>query len=220
VSSTTLEVEAAPLVMAATRWRTNAELVEACARLGYLRKTDVVLDATYGRGVFWRRWRPDTLICHDLKLDGVDFRRLPEATSSVDVVVLDGPYKLNGTDAGEGERYGVDVSARWQDRHALICAGITEAARVVRPEGWLLVKCQDQVCSGAVRWQTHEFTRHAEGLGFTLVDSLLMLGGRAQPPGRSQVHARRNYSTLLVLRAPTWRTSEIDGQASLLEAVS
>lgn len=202
----------APPVLAATAWPTNGHLIEAAAQLGYLRRSDVVVDATYGRGVYWRRWQPDTLIAHDLKLDGVDFRKLPEADRSVDVVVLDGPFKLNGTDAGDGERYGVDIPASWQGRHALICEGITEAARVLRLRGKLLVKCQNQVCSGKVRWQTRIFAEHAESLGFELVDELLLLRrgkGRTQPKrtrkdGKPSVqqHAHRNYSSLLVLRAP------------------
>ncbi len=76
----------------------------------------------------------------------------------------------------------------------------TEAHRVLTPGGYLLLKCQDQVCSGQVRWQTREFADHAEQLGMRLVDALHLLGHRPQPAGRRQVHARRNYSTLLVLR--------------------
>lgn len=195
-------------VLAAARWRTNADLIADVARIGYLRTTDVVLDATYGRGVFWRRFRPDRLICHDTRTDGVDFRKLPEPDHSVDVEVLDGPYKLNGRPSDPDERYGVDIPARWQDRHALICDGITEAARVVRRGGLLLVKCQDQVCSGAVRWQTRIFADHAETVGFDQVDRFdRVTTPRAQPERKRkdgapsvQQHAARNLSSLLVLR--------------------
>lgn len=50
------------------------------------------------------------------------------------------------------------------------------------------------------RWQTIEFTNHAVGLGSRLVDQLHLPSYRPQPAGRRQVHARRNYSTLLVLQ--------------------
>jgi hypothetical protein len=92
------------------------------------------------------------------------------------------------------------VGVPWQDRMQLCRDGITECVRVLRFKGFLLVKCQDQVCSAQVRWQTHDFAAHAESLGCRLVDALYLTSYRAQPEGRSQQHARRNYSTLLVLR--------------------
>lgn len=193
-------------VLAATAWPTNAHMIEDVAELGYLGGD--VLDCTYGYGTFWKRWRPKVLIGCDLdpakSLIGysVDFTALPGPWSeSFDAVVFDPPYKLNGTptDAVD-ERYGVHVVRTWQDRLDLIEAGIYECVRVLKPKGYLLIKCQDQVCSGQVRWQTRIFADHAEDCGTTLVDRFDMLGGRPQPEGRRQVHARRNMSTLLVLR--------------------
>jgi hypothetical protein len=193
-------------ILAAHPWRSNAELIEACAQLGYLRADALTLDATFGRGVFWQTWRPERLVTMDLKATGrlrADFTRLPFPDDTFGQVVLDGPYKLNGTDQGEGRRYGVDRYDSWQGRHRLICDGITDCARVLEPLGVLLVKCQDQVCSGAVRWQTDEFTRHAEKLGLTKIDRLDMLGHhRPQPDGRRQVHAHGRPSTMLAFRAP------------------
>lgn len=119
--------------------------------------------------------------------------------------------------------YGITSYASVEDRHDLIRAGITECARVTARH--LMVKCQDQVNAGSVRWQTREFADHAEGCGFRLVDMLFLVGGRQQPPrhrrctvcapgepyrscvecggtGRvpsAQQHAARNYSTMLVL---------------------
>lgn len=193
-------------VPAVHRWTTNGHLIADCARLGYLRPDVLTLDATFGRGVFWRCWQPARLITNDrykgTSMLRADFRRLPFPARTFGQVVLDGPYKLNGTDQGEGERFGVEVYASWQARHRLICDGITECARVLEPGGALLVKCQDQVCAGAVRWQTDEFTRHAEALGLTKVDRLDMLRSRPQPAGRSQVHAHGRPSSLLVFRSP------------------
>jgi SAM-dependent methyltransferase len=192
-------------ILAAHAWPTNAHLIEACAQLGYLSTAAVTLDATHGLGVFWRRWRPGRLVTLDLATEADvrgDFTRLPFPDATFDAVVHDGPYKLNGTDQGEGRRYGVHRYAGWQARHQLIRDGITDCARVLRPGGRLLVKCQDQVCSGHVRWQTDEFTRHAESLGLVKIDRLDRLGHRPQPGGRRQVHAHGRPSTLLVFRKP------------------
>lgn len=188
-------------VNAAHAWRNNAELIVACRTLGYLRDDAYTLDPTYGRGTFWKLWRPERLVRHDLKLDGVDFTALPHADREFDAITFDPPYKLNGTATpAVDERYGVDAYMSQPERHRLIRQGIIECVRVLATDGVLLVKCQDQVNAGRVRWQTREFADAAEAHGCRLVDMLHMLGGRPQPEGRRQVHARRNYSTMLVLR--------------------
>lgn len=198
------------LVMAISTAKNNAELIAQCHQLGYLRDEWSTLDPTYGLGRFWALWRPIELVASDLDPAkspqgvSIDFRSMPWPDGTFDAVVLDGPYKLNGTSTGRGAAtsdadYGVTTWASWQDRHQLIRDGITECARVHNGVGFLLVKCQDQVCGGKVRWQTREFADHAESIGYRLVDVLHLPSYRAQPECRRQEHARRNYSTLLVL---------------------
>lgn len=192
-------------ILAADTYRSNAELIETCFELGYLNDDWSILDVTYGRGTFWKTHRPPKLVTNDIRPFADfqdDFRVLHWPDDLWSAIVFDPPYKLNGrTDGAEvDERYGVHEYTRWQDRMALIKEGIHECLRVVRNGGYLLLKCQDQVCSGKVRWQTLEFTLEANTAGAELIDHLLMLGHRPQPEGRRQVHARRNYSSLLVFR--------------------
>lgn len=193
-------------VLAIRSRATNAELIADCARLGYLRKEWRTLDPTYGLGTFWKQWRPNDLVASDIEVDkspiglSVDFSEMPFEDGDFDCVVLDPPYKLNGRSQEKtDERFGVHVYVSWQERMDLIRRGLTECARVLG-DGYLLLKCQDQVCSGKVRWQTLEFTKHAESLNLGLVDRFDFLSYRAQPKGRRQIHARRNSSTLLVFR--------------------
>lgn len=186
--------------------RTNAELIADCHTLGYLRDTDRVLDPTYGLGRMWRNWTPPDLTASDLNplLAPLcrDFTDTGWPDLEFDAVVFDPPYKLNGTSTGRGAAssdrdYGVEHRASWQGRHDLIRRGITELARITRRT--LIVKCQDQVCGGRVRWQTLEFADHATTAGFNVVDVLHVVGSRPQPGGRTQRHARRDYSTALIL---------------------
>lgn len=223
-----------PPVLSIDKYRHNGELIAAVARLGYLRPEHRVLDATYGLGVWWRTWRPDVLVAHDIDPakapDGpADFTALPYRDGEFDAVTLDGPYRLNGRPDENFDRpYGTHVRTRWQDRMDLCVRGIIECARVTKPGGVLLVKGQDQVVSGAVRWQTRIFADAGEGAGCTLIDRLDYLSHRPQPATRPcgrcdglgvlgdlgrcgacegrgevatrQVHARRVSSTLLVFR--------------------
>ena len=99
-----------------------------------------------------------------------------------------------------------DVLCHIPGRPSLIC----EMHRVLKPGGIMFLKCQDQVCSGAIRWQTRLFADYAEGQGLRLVDRFDLLGkGRPQPkrtrkdgkPSKQQ-HAYGRPSTLLVFRKP------------------
>lgn len=193
-------------ILATQAWPSNAELIADCARLGYLRSDLRTLDPTYGFGTFWKLWRPDDLVASDLDPAkspigiSIDATDLPYDDRSFDAVVIDGPYKLNGRpDESVDERYGTDIRTDWRDRMDLLRRMLTEGARVLG-DGYLLFKCGDQVVSGKVRWQSFEYTRHAETLGLGLVDRFDMLSYRPQPNGRRQVHARRNSSTMLVLK--------------------
>lgn len=206
-------------VLAFGTWKNNAELMVDCKRLGYLGDDGTVWDATYGLGAFWRLYRPRDLCATDLDpskspsvAGGVDFTRAPWVDRAFKYVVFDGPYKLNGTEAIflNDDIYGVRESARWQDRMELLRRGAIECARC--SDEWLIVKCQDQVVSGKIRWQTIYLTEAVEACGFRLYDRLDMPSYRPQPAGRSQQHARSNTSTALVFHRESggWRPSPID----------
>lgn len=195
-------------VMAISEAKNNAQLIAECAQLGYLKKNWLTLDPTYGRGRFWTEWRPNDLVISDLDpkvtAPSDDFTALPQADGTYDAVVFDPPYKLSGTPTSKGPAsgdasYGIVKYQTIDERHQLIYDGLDECLRVLKKGGMLLVKCQDQVSSGRVHWQTMLFTQHLAD-DTKLVDMLHLPGYRRQPMGRRQLHARRNYSTLLVLR--------------------
>jgi len=193
-------------LLAATAWVSNADMIRACAGVGYLRSEWLTVDPTYGRGAWWRIWRPDDLVEHDLAIDGVDFRQLPESDDHFDAAVYDPPYvSTGGRDSStivdrHGARYGmVDVPRTPEETQALIDSGLKEVMRVTR--GFILVKCQDYVSSHALWLGTYHTTAAALGMGLEVYDRLEYISGvRAQPSGRRQEHAQRNSSTLLVLR--------------------
>jgi len=84
-----------------------------------------------------------------------------------------------------------------------INAGMVECYRVTKRGGIVLCKVQDYVSSGKLWLGVHKTTQAALDIGFQVQDILQHISGpRPQPNGRPQQHARRNYSTLLVLRRP------------------
>jgi hypothetical protein len=185
--------------------RGNAELIADLAQLGYL--PEPVIDVTYGKGRFWKLYRPEKLVTNDLDpiSDSMlhhDFTNFPAPDRLFATVVFDPPYKLNGTASQGGpatsdDDYGVGGDYRTPaERHDLMRRGMTEAARMARE--FVIVKCMDQVVSGRIHWQTDMMTEHGRTIGLNKIDTLHVYGYRTQPAGRRQVHAHRDYSTALV----------------------
>ena len=185
----------------------NAKLMADCATLGYL--DGLVADVTYNAGRFWSDVAPPSL---KFDLDpqwGVrvsDFRHLPLLDSAINTVVLDPPYKLNGTSTGKGpaaldEGYGVGGGYRSvAEIHTLIQDGIDEAWRVLVVGGLLLLKCQAQQNAGRMNDQPGMFATHAVDSGrWADVDRLHVISTPRKQP-RAQRTARSNISTLVVLR--------------------
>ncbi len=187
---------------------TNADLMLAVAPL-YL--TGSVLDVTYGEGKWWDRFTPDPFTKHDLyKLDGVDFRALPEDNDSVDTVCFDPPYIIADTATSVGviefrDRYGVgpelrdidEVGNRTARYERLIVAGLDEALRVSRC--FVLVKCMEFV-KDKFHDTPHLVTSRAAEQGWVKHDQIVHHTGSG--PGGHNIfdvkRARRHHSYLLV----------------------
>lgn len=187
---------------------TNARLMLDCQRLGYL--TEPVLDLTFGLGAFWN-------LLPDLDVTGndidpargeyrEDFQSTGWETGSWPTAVLDPPYRLGGTPSTPSfdAAYGIDVRRSSSEVESLIRRGTTEAVRVSSEHA--LVKVQDHISSGVLQPLTHWVCEAATEGGGRLVDSLHVVGGRAQPGGTRQVRARHGYSTLLVFETKKPRT--------------
>lgn len=184
---------------------TNAELMRAVAPY-YL--TGLVCDTTYGTGGWWTKLRPEKLVAHDLdpeKGDGVDFTALPEPDDTYDTVVFDPPYIPQGgyetsTARTFADRFGLTSRSR-SDLWELIDAGLAECARVLKPGGWLMVKCMDFTNGGAFHLGHLHVLNHAAQLGLGCHD--LIVHNTGSGPGGHNIYdprrARRAHSYLLVL---------------------
>jgi DNA modification methylase len=178
------------------------------ARL-YLRDGDRIADVSYGKGVFWRKvdlckydFHPsDICTCPDAPHD---FRDLPYEDASFDVVVLDPPYS---PDPGRGmitnssyRNFETTGHLNHDGIVRLYQEGMREAKRVLRPEGLLWVKCQDEIESGKQRMTHIEIHDHALQLGMTVEDLFVMVRPSPPPVQHRQKHARKNHSYLIVFR--------------------
>jgi hypothetical protein len=203
-----------------------------------------IADVTYGTGVFWRNVDLSryTLLATDLS-EGVDCRALPYEAESLDALVLDPPYMEgllrnnvahkagSGTHSAFREYYsnGNETNHGGPKWHAAVSdlyykAG-HEAGRVLKPNGVMIVKCQDEVSANR-QWLTHvEIINYYEGLGFYCKDLFVIVRQNKAVVARllKQVHARKNHSYFLVFikmpkgkRLKQMRTPSLNSQPASL----
>lgn len=192
----------------------NADVFPDVLKL-HVPEGSTIADVTYGKGVFWRKVDKAkyNLLATDIK-DGVDCRKLPYADASVDSVVLDPPYMegaVRGTAYDSGHKafanyYGLNGAGCGAGKyHAAILSlyldAAKEAYRVLRVNGTLIVKCQDEV-SANKQWLTHvEIVNACAEMGYYAKDLFVVVRTNRPVSSRilKQVHARKNHSFFLVL---------------------
>jgi hypothetical protein len=199
--------------------RNNATLIAKVAKL-WIRPQDRVLDCTWGRGVWWKTFKPSHFIAHDLyTLDGVDFTNLPEKDGTIDVVAWDPPYTaLGGRETSTidemNDAYGLkDAPATPAELQKLHLAGMEEIKRVLRPKvkakpgGLILAKTNSYVSSGHMVLGELFTMNTLIKLGFEICDIFIHWSGTGPQPKtnrdgspRKQVHSRRSHSVLVVAR--------------------
>jgi 16S rRNA G966 N2-methylase RsmD len=192
-----------------------------------------IADVTWGKGVFWKNIDLNNYEVYASDLDpekspsgySVDCRSLPYENNSLDVVVLDPPYAegffrrnkemLAGGD-GSHEQFrksyanGEVLDTNGSKYHQAVLdvyykAGM-EAHRVLKEDGTLIVKTQDEVSANTQELTHIQITNFYEGeLDFYTKD--LFITVRSNKPAVSgmhkQVHARKNHSYFLVYEMDT-----------------
>src|SRR3989338_6746861 len=158
------------------------------------------------------------LLATDLKT-GVYCKNLPYRDRTIDCVVLDPPYmeglfrRDNGHLAGNGTyrafrstySNGATTNSGPKYHDAVLDlyfkAG-KEAARVLKKDGILIVKCQDEVSANRQRLTHVELINEYAKFGFYCKDLFVVV--RQNKPAvsriKKQVHARKNHSYFLVFQ--------------------
>jgi hypothetical protein len=174
----------------------------------YASPGDVIADVTYGQGAFWEeipegRYR---VVRSDLaKGDRIDFRTLPYDDDYCDALVLDPPW-MQGGRRKTGDTN--NTYSRYQNIPSnsfalarLYGGGLLEAARVLRPKGIIIIKCQDQVEGGKQRWTHIQLMLLLNMFGFEVEDLFVMVNpGSPMMRHKHQEHARKNHSYFIVGR--------------------
>jgi len=168
---------------------------------------------------------------------GIDCRDLPYGNRTLDAVVLDPPYMEglyravtshmagSGTHASFRHAYSngkptEEDGPKWHDAvvDMYIKAG-REAYRVLKRDGILIVKCQDEVSANKQRLTHVEIITAYESLGFYTKDLFVLMRMNRAGVSRlkKQEHARKNHSYFLVFQKRRVKISSVvvvppDGQ--------
>lgn len=193
---------------------TNADLIPDVLKL-YVPGGEVI-DMTYGLGVFWKNVDLSgyKLVKNDIDPERgdvhEDFRQTHWEDGYFDAVILDPPYASrsgslikasidrgynNAKRALKDGIYGTEnVMQFYRD-------GINEAMRVVKPGGYIMVKCMDEIMGGKQQRNHITIWNYAQNTGLLDVD-LFVLVQNGIPTMRHnyQLHARKNNSFLWVFQ--------------------
>lgn len=191
----------------------NSDLFPNALQL-YSKKHDKILDMTWGKGVFWKKVDISYYLLFANDIDPnrgdfhFDFRKTGWDDCVFDGVVLDPPYASRSSNKKSligglynNNQHHLDTV---KDMLAYYYKGMIEAHRLLKPQGVLYVKCQDEVASGKQERNTIAIWRYAlEVLGFIDEDAFRLVR-ESKPMMRHnyQFHARKNDSTLWVFRKP------------------
>ena len=171
-------------------------------------------DATYGNGSFWKTI-PRPKLCFDIQpqkpeaIEG-DSRALPISPKSLNSLVFDPPF-LTYVKGGRDHKGGnVAMTARFggywsydelEDHYR---DSISEAYRVLKPLGHLVVKCQDIIHNHKMHSTHYNTIAWAELEGFRLADLFVLVAKHRMPSPQKgqQKHARIFHSYFLVFQKP------------------
>jgi SAM-dependent methyltransferase len=202
----------------------NAEIFPAILKL-HVKDGARIADVTYGKGAFWKfvpNGRYDVVFsdlntgkdAEDARVRKFDCRRLPYEDASFDAVILDPPYMHTPGGTAYESMPGFEASYRNNDTEApeglkyhdavlgLYVEAAREAARILKPKGILIVKCQDEVCAHKQRLTHVEIIHEYEKLGFYCDDLFVVVSTNLPTVSRlvKQKHARKAHSYFLCFR--------------------
>ena len=137
-----------------------------------------------------------------------DARHLPLDDGCISCMMLDPPFlatkgkSLNSTDGNIiNRRFGVYPDEK--SLHRCYSDMLTEAYRILKPDGILIFKCQDKVSSGK-QYLSHVFiVNEAVRIGFYPKDLFVLLAKSrlvAEWQKRNQKHSRKYHAYFIVLQ--------------------
>ena len=171
------------------------------------------VDATYSTGGFYRSGNvPKPALQYDISptredVIKADCSALPLCGASIDSLILDPPFLATKGPSLEKQKGNLinrrfSVCSSETELTALYQNAIQEAARILRPNGVLVFKCQDKVSSGKQYMMHCCVYQWALSAGFEPLDLFILLAKTRLIANwqRNQRHARKYHSYFWVFK--------------------
>jgi len=190
----------------------DSELLELMLGFYPRSRPERILDATVNGGRFWRGSRRPVLgIDIDIhQRPGIvaDNTQMPFADAAFDVVVYDPPHIPNQGKDNEKDfnvRFGLVLRSSKENQYTFAHTYppfVSEAYRVLKPEGILLCKITDYIHHHRYNWAHIDFIAAARDAGFRACDCIVKVrkGPIIDPKWKNAHHSRRQHCYWLVFR--------------------
>lgn len=163
-------------------------------------------DVTYSSGRFWTglpgpRFKFD-LMPQSSDVIPADARHLPLCNNCLQSLMFDPPFVVAPSPKPGiiRDRFSCypNVSALW----SFYGESIKEFARILKPDGILIFKCQDIISGGKQHFSHVEIVNLAHASGFDALDLFVLVRYNVvwSPNMEHQQHARKNHSYYLVFK--------------------
>ncbi len=174
-------------------------------------KTDIELDATYGKGNFYKKNIKSPKLKFDInsQFDYVcigNAENLPIESSSLNTIMFDPPFlattgpslKLSENNNYINKRFGVYPNEK--SLHTFYINAMKEFYRILKVNGILIFKCQDKVSSGRQYFSHNFIINEAEKIGYYSKDLFILLAKQRIVANwqKNQKNARKFHSYFLV----------------------
>lgn len=178
----------------------NSGLIKKVAAL-YFKPGEKIADVTWGKGAFWKEvdLTKINVVGTDIKT-GTDFRDLPYDDNSFNHSVIDPPYARITNLKGMVDCYNTTRFTSHEDIIRLYENGLKELVRITKEDGYILCKCQDEICGCKQRWSHIEIFNIALELGLYPKDLFILVNEKNPKPTYKQQHARKTHSYLWIFQ--------------------
>lgn len=131
---------------------------------------------------------------------------LPLESESVNVVMFDPPFVISGENYNDLKKGSGIISKRftafksWDELKNMYLGSLKEFARILKPDGIVIFKCQDIIVSAKNHFTHCWVMNEAVNIGYYPKDLFILLAKNRISDGREQQHGRKYHSYFWVLQ--------------------
>lgn len=173
----------------------------------YGRLPQLIIDATWGLGRFWKRVPDLNVVGIDLRPTGhivADNRCMPFRAKVADIIVYDPPHMtdVDTPNSSKIRLYNYGDGGKGHNVSHLFPGFFQEATRILKDDGILICKIADQIHDHRSQVQFVDMVNTADRIGFYLDDYIIKVRPNAMVSSKwkRNLHARKVHSFFIIFK--------------------